>query len=584
MKKLRRILAFVLALAMVLALAACGGKENAETKAPDESKKESTAPTKKQDETKGSEAAPTEPAEPIKITIGLAKNTRVVDYETNAYTLWLEEATGYEIEVIPFDSSEYQTQLNTMIASNTRLPDVLFDWRSLDANIAQTELGEDGILIDCQPYLDDEEFMSKFDLKERLADRSLFTAEEERIFWSKGLNEDGTRYGVPSMLVESTDLPRSMTYINKAWLDKLNMDIPKTMDEFVTYLRAVKAQDMNGNGDTADEIPFLGATKLSTADNISWLINNWCFFNDKYPFQVDVDGKVYLAQLTDEYRTALIEISKMYAEALISSMCYSISSWPELRGVICRSDSVSLVGAFSGHSDLAFADSSLILDEYVALPPFNYAPLNGPSAHCYNLITTDCENPEAAMPVILTMLSEEGGIRAFHGEYGTDWVYGIDAQDGHEGTKILNPNVHVDMTLNHTWGSNNCSLLTINSSSRQRVIIEEKENLDWASRSLQLLNSHTEKYFAVAEKNNPSHTYQGGSISTPDESEELSLYWTDMNNYIKNMRSQFITGESDPSNDAQWAAYLTEIQRMHVDRVLEIRQAEYDRYCGMTLN
>ena len=43
--------------------------------------------------------------------------------------------------------------------------------------------------------------------------------------------------------------------INKAWLDKLGLQVPTTWDELENVLKAFKTQDPNGNGQ-ADEIPM----------------------------------------------------------------------------------------------------------------------------------------------------------------------------------------------------------------------------------------------------------------------------------------------------------------------------------------
>ena len=43
--------------------------------------------------------------------------------------------------------------------------------------------------------------------------------------------------------------------INKAWLDKLGMQVPTTRDELEDVLKAFKTEDPNGNGQ-ADEIPM----------------------------------------------------------------------------------------------------------------------------------------------------------------------------------------------------------------------------------------------------------------------------------------------------------------------------------------
>lgn len=66
------------------------------------------------------------------------------------------------------------------------------------------------------------------------------------------------------------------------------------------------------------------------------------------------------------------------------------------------------------------------------------------------------------------------------------------------------------------------------------------------------------------------------TIFTNDETTELSTLKTDITNYMKTMKAQFITGELDI--DTNWDAYLAELDKMGLDRLLEIEQAALDRY------
>ena len=62
------------------------------------------------------------------ITIGIPQKTTVQDYNTNAYTLWLEEVSGYNIEWVLYSSSagDYKTQLATALINQSEpLPDIL---------------------------------------------------------------------------------------------------------------------------------------------------------------------------------------------------------------------------------------------------------------------------------------------------------------------------------------------------------------------------------------------------------------------------------------------------------------------------
>lgn len=69
--------------------------------------------------------------------------------------------------------------------------------------------------------------------------------------WSSPkVSKDGKIFGIPAL----SALPATrVVYIRQDWLDKLGMQQPKTIDDYLKYFEAVKKQDMNGNGDANDE-------------------------------------------------------------------------------------------------------------------------------------------------------------------------------------------------------------------------------------------------------------------------------------------------------------------------------------------
>ena len=73
-------------------------------------------------------------------------------------------------------------------------------------------------------------------------------------------NPDGHIYTLPGkkpLRPKGCDTP----FINKAWLDRLGLEMPTTVDEWYEVLKAFKEQDANGNGDPNDEIPLTGSAK-----------------------------------------------------------------------------------------------------------------------------------------------------------------------------------------------------------------------------------------------------------------------------------------------------------------------------------
>lgn len=60
---------------------------------------------------------------PRKVTIGLALNTNVRDYDTNAFTLFLEEQKNIDIEFVLF--TNINEKLPVLVSSGSELPDMI---------------------------------------------------------------------------------------------------------------------------------------------------------------------------------------------------------------------------------------------------------------------------------------------------------------------------------------------------------------------------------------------------------------------------------------------------------------------------
>ena len=60
---------------------------------------------------------------------------------------------------------------------------------------------------------------------------------------------DGHIYSLPKKL-PLRPIAGNALFINQEWLDRLNLDLPQTYEEFYDVLKAFKEQDANGNGDS----------------------------------------------------------------------------------------------------------------------------------------------------------------------------------------------------------------------------------------------------------------------------------------------------------------------------------------------
>ena len=63
---------------------------------------------------------------------------------------------------------------------------------------------------------------------------------------------------------------------------------------------------------------------------------------------------------------------------------------------------------------------------------------------------------------------------------------------------------------------------------------------------------------------------------TAEEMEERGILYTDIYNYLVSAKTQFITGQMDI--DSGWDAYIAELEKMGLDRLMEIEQTAYTRF------
>ena len=120
---------------------------------------------------------------------------------------------------------------------------------------------------------------------------------------------DGHIYYIPGSLsgIDIAALPSQGWFIRQDWLDKLGLEVPKTVDEFYEVMKAFKTQDPNGNG-LDDEIPI-----FRRDGSIGFLYTLFGINKGWY----DVDGETHYGAIEEAYKNAIINISKWYKDGII---------------------------------------------------------------------------------------------------------------------------------------------------------------------------------------------------------------------------------------------------------------------------
>ena len=498
------------------------------------------------------------------ITIGLPKSALVTDYYENYYTKWLEEKSGYDIEFQFFASNanDYKTQLNTMVAGKLELPDILWSM-----NLGQTmyeRYGQDGVLVDVSSYFNDETKSATF--REQLGKLS---QEVQDNTWRRIQCHDGSGaiYVFPEVQESLIDIMDSQVWINREWLETLNLDMPTDPDSLYEVLKAFKTGDPNGNG-LADEIPLIGTSGSLSGDTMSWLINMFIYCDESKQWNVDENGKVYLPQTTDAYREALTYIRKLYKEGLLSPLTLSSSS-ADLQQLVCPADgAATLAGVVVTHITLGFVQGHEGLLQYEALPLWGNAIFNEDQYSLDTFITKDCKNVDAAWELLMLMYSEESAIIQRYGEEGTHWDWAPEGSKSVIGEdRAAQIRLYQDIwstQSNACWMSVGCTVLyNAEGEGNQSVPAEETPvNLH----KYKLFNDMLDSYYNQQENYNPPAEQICPLLVWPENyKEQLPTQRSDCPSVISKYRSDFITGKLNIESDSDWNAYLNQLKNVGVE-------------------
>lgn len=509
----------------------------------------------------------------VTLTIGIPQNGNVEDYETNAYTLWLEEQTGYnlEFELFASSSADYQSQIATRIAGGKKLPDLL--WYVELGEETYEDYGKDGYLLDLKPYFDDKEKSEIFWTQLGKA----YENEKDRDYVINKVTEQesGAIYAFPYVEISVIDTMQYQVFINQTWLDKLGLSMPTDNDSLYNVLKAFANNDPNGNG-KKDEIALLGQNSNSYGSNLfAWLTSNFIAANEENWFNVDESGNVYLPWVMDEYREALKYINKLQKEGLVPESCWSMDG-TGVKNLVNPTNGVNEVGMFVGHPSIVLEVGNEANYEYASLPLWGYGVSNQDLISDQCFITTDCKNPDAAWELLMTMCTDEGAKRQRYGEKDVDWVeadpdtksfIGWDAE-----IKVLNDIWGTQH--NQTWGVC-CGTILINSENETRQISEDDDA--WSKHKMKLMADAYNTHKQAAESK--PVTIMPSISRTEEEHKATQVERNNCANYIRTMRAKFCcgTGGADPNNDGQWKKYLSELDNYGIDKWVKQTQEIYDR-------
>ncbi len=463
------------------------------------------------------------------------------------------EATGIKVEIEEVSEQAWEEKLSVVFASGD-LPDVI--------------LGETNNLINyLDQCLDITElfpmycpFMSNFFLNEypNAARKNTFN---DRLYSLSSVRINGMH-------------SNTLWAINKAWLERVDMEIPTTTDELYEVLKAFKENDANGNGDPNDEIPYsfvgVGGTE-SVGDGILAMMNSFGMVNDGAGAShqyIMIDGEEVKFAPTDERFYAMLQyLNKLYAEGLLDA-----------DGLIQEKNDRYTKGiedriGYWTHGGLlttTVGDTVGVDCENILPPASEYGsvilqsdPPAEMSAPCF-ILTKTCPNPEL-MLMMCEYMNSTPDFR-FMGRFGPEGGGWVLTENG----KAANASDFTGKAYQNR--SQATDTLGVGFHFPTVFTQAEEDRREYITFSIPY-NEVQRNLYAEAGGHAYPKSFPLGN-DTVENSMRRSELLAEINTYIENFVAESMTTGID---DAKWQSHLSNCEKLGVAEYLDIYQNLYDK-------
>lgn len=487
--------------------------------------------------------------EPVTLKLWLVANDTVsqhVDnYEDLRFFQEMEKRTGIHIDIELVPNSTSSEAFNLLIASGD-LPDIIMQSEvsntvyadGMDAGV------EDGYFLDLTPYLDN--------LAADFQKARTWDIETEK----QTITDDGRVVGFRMCFTKGYQPPWYGLMIRQDWLDELGLQQPITYDDWHDVLTQFKEAK---GASAALQIGPEGHLFEGTL-SAGYGVNN-TFIN--------VDKKVEYSPILDGYREYLVMLNQWYSEGLINPDFLSVSS-------VFTPDTSLIASSASGawydiytlmpmHEELVSGMKlSPVPTPVKSAGDTVYVGLNicGTGAGNYTVISQDTEYPELCVQWMNYLYSEEGSLLAEYGVEGETYTM-VDGQPRYTEYITNNPDglsFTEAFMINTLYPSLGCAY-------------------DW-SRETQILSENVLACMDVWKSNfvedrTKAYLMPSGVFMTQQENARYATIMADIDTYVKECTTKFITGEMSLD---QWDQYVETVQNNGIDEATQLQQAALDRY------
>ena len=482
------------------------------------------------------------------------------DPNTAWSTLWIEEQTGIDLDLLK--GSAEKTAL--LFASGSDLPDIM-SWMKIGLE-EQALYGAQGLIQPLNDYIDEYGFWYNKAIEYNPAIKADMVMSDGNIY---AIAQFGECY--------HCTLGQKM-WINRAWLDSLGLDTPRTTEEFYQVLKAFKERDPNGNG-VADEIPLAGAIKGWWTKVDGFLISAFTYTDIGDRLRLD-NNRVEAAYTDPEFREGLRYLHKLTSEGLVNpdSFVQEMSYLKQL-----TMGEYNRVGAIPTSAPTAFADQgSEAYKQFEILLPLigpkgvqqTQYSARGVLPERSAVITQNAEFPEAAFRLLDYAYSQNWYLHVGFGEPGRDWRYARPDEaglTGEPGSAVYEEIIYFKESMQANRALDNLLPTFIPASLFNGRVADPVNDPYYIELVIAEASKQYEPFVPTS-----GPTFIGKYRVATEHATDYSQLRASLRQHVDEAIAAFATGTRDIHSDAEWDKFQQELVQIGLPRYLEIIQAAWD--------
>ncbi len=466
-----------------------------------------------------------------------------------------EKLTNVHIEWIEVPTAAMEEKKNLMLASND-LPDA-FAINLQDFDIVT--YGGAKVFVPVQDMI--KKFMPNYQkvMAQKPDIPKFTTAPDGNIYTFARLNEGSWMRQL------------SIHSIYKPWVDKLGKSMPKTTDEFYDLMVAMKNTDLNGNG-KADEVPIAmanGDVALGVPRATPWFIN-YAFGLPSTDTGVAStanlfveDGKVKYAPADDRFKQATMFMNKLWKAGLIEPEAYTLP-YSQMEAKARQLPVTYGVLSVWNLQDEFNPDDPRSKD-YVPLPLFSAPGVAKPVA--YRQPYPGWNRGHMA----ITKVNKYPNVTARWIDYMYDTYNSMEWIEGMIGSRLVKDDKGVVTMKDPPAGMTTQEYRYSETQPDMPLAATMELYRNLFPAPIYEIKGATIDKFLVPYW---SKEFWSNPLMAPANMKQLNAIDPDLRNFVTKTQAKWIT---QGGIETEWDSYLKQLESLGLSKMLQIRQAAYDR-------